>query len=123
MATYTPSNFAFIAGDELCGPQKIPCAFGYYAETDTELEILQSPTDGHSFFGLRTDGSGLPLTPAEKLLPSASPHLTRGSLILINGKSISGSPVVPSIDPFVLYVIITSEAGEDTTYDRIFHFP
>jgi len=35
---FTPKNFAFIAGDELCGPQKIPCAFGYYAEFATKVK-------------------------------------------------------------------------------------
>lgn len=115
---YTPKNFAMIAGDELCGPQGIPCAFGYYAEHATTANILNvTATTGNLFFGYRTVGTST-MTPAEKLLPTASQHLTRGSIILINGKSAAG--LSPPTDPFVLYVIITSEAGADTEYEQVY---
>ncbi len=124
MATYNPKNFAMIAGDEMAAANNIPVAFGYYAEVAPPagtLGILNlTATTGKGFFGLRrsTEFTGpLPLTPAEKLLPSASLLLPRGTIILIHGKS-DGTPTPV---PYVLYVAITSEAGDDTEYTQIYY--
>lgn len=121
MATYIPQNFAMIAGDEMSANNNIPVAFGYYAETEVPGDILTAPPNGVDFFGLRRSPAALaanPLTPAEKLLPSASLLLPRGTIILINGKD-NGAPANL---PWVLYVVITSDAGEDTAYNIVYGF-
>lgn len=128
MATYNPSNFAMIAGDEMSAQSNIPVAFGYYAETEVPQDIINGAgtgLPGGNFFGKRRSAAGIavqgPLTPADKLLPSASLLLPRGTIILINGKNhVSPTPAVPKA--YILYVIINSEAGFNTTYTSVYYW-
>lgn len=123
---YNPENFALLAGDEMSPDQNLPRLFGYYAETAAIEEILTSggspPTGGTLFFGLRTDGIGTPLTPDEKLLPSAAGQLTRGSMILIAGQHIDLEGQFGPINllPYILYVGVVSEVGKNTSYTRLY---
>ncbi len=119
MATYNPNNFAMIAGDEMSATNNIPVAFGYYAADVSPFDILNTGSTGTDYFGLRRSPAALaanPLTPAEKLLPSASLLLPRGTIILIAGDDNGATPALP----WVLYVVITSAAGEDTAYDQVY---
>ena len=94
MAIFTPEYLALTAGDELDVSQNMPRIFGYYAG-NTEMTGPNGmfpggpgPVPGQSysdFFGLRTDGSGAPLTADEKKLPSAADQFNRGSAIMVYG--------------------------------------
>ena len=118
---YTPSNFAMIAGDEMSASNNIPVAFGYYAEFAEVGDIMNlTASTGSLFFGLRRDGSGTPLTGTEKQQPSATLLLPRGTIILINGKATPPATPPPVTVPYILYVVVTSEAGADTTYESIY---
>jgi len=120
MATYNPKNFAMIAGDEMSATNNIPVAFGYYAADVSPFDILNGGGGlGTDYFGLRRSTAALaatPLTPAEKLLPSASLLLSRGTIILISGDDNGATPALP----WVLYVVITSATGEDTAYEQVY---
>ena len=124
MATYNPKNFAMIAGDEMSATNNIPVAFGYYTEdtppTGANGILNLNATTGSGYFGLRRAlpyTQVTPLTPAEKLLPSASLLLPRGTIILIHGKNNGAAPPLP----YVLYVVITSERGDNTTFEQIYY--
>ena len=41
-------------------------------------------------------------------------------LILINGKATPPATPPPVTVPYILYVVVTSEAGADTTYESIY---
>jgi len=124
MATYNPKNFAMIAGDEMSASNNIPVAFGYYAESTPPTGptgiLNTTATSGAGYFGLRRGTiyvQANPLTPAEKAPDSASLLLSRGTIVLIHGKSNGAVPPLP----YVLYVVITSDVGDDTTYEQIYY--
>ena len=128
MAIFTPEYFALTAGDELDVSQNIPRVFGYYAG-NTEMTGANamfpgaSPTPGQSysnFFGLRTDGSGAPLTEDEKKLPSAAPQFNRGSVIMVYGPSQILFPA--NYKKFIVYLYITSLPGKDTAYTVLWSY-
>jgi len=119
--TFNPKNFALTAGDELDVAQYMPRVFGYYADQDAMAQIFPGGTNpgdtNQNFFGLRTDGSGAPLTEAEKKLPSAAPQFNRGSAIMVYGKHQTypaGSADYDKI--FIVYLYVTSLPKKDTTY-------
>lgn len=123
---YNPENFALIAGDELSTGRKIPLVFGYYAATAAVEEIMTGALGavGSLFFGFRTNNSPI-LPPDEKLLPTATDQLVFGSMILINGAHIdlNGQFGPVNLDPYVLYVSVDSNPGEDTFYTKLYLSP
>jgi len=130
MATFKPEYFALTAGDELDVSQNIPRIFGYYAgniEMKGGLGSMfpgaSNPVPGQSytnFFGLRTDGSGAPLSNLESKLPSAAPLLTRGSVIMVYGPNQTFFP--PDKKKFIVYLYVTSLPNKDTAYTVLWSY-
>lgn len=128
MAIFTPEYFALTAGGELDVTQNIPRIFGYYAGNIEMTGPAASqtifpgaiPNAGQSytnFFGLRTDGSGVPLTDAQKKLPSAAPQLNRGSVIMVFGPTQSFVAADPGYQKYyIVYLYVTSLPFKDTAY-------
>lgn len=126
--SYNPKNFVLIAGEAQDPEAQIPRVFSYYAEDDYVLDILNGPPPvppvpaGSNFFGLRTNGSGSPLTQEEKLLPSAANQLCAGSGIMIYGPNQQG-PGNPGFGKYyILYLRMTSLWGNDTSYAQVFYY-
>jgi len=126
MATYNPKHFALTGGAELAGDEGIPKLFGYYAEVDTYDDIINSvgpPAPfGSDFFGLRTNGSGVPLTPAQTQLPSVTDQLSAGSMIMIYGDHQTNTGAPTDEKYYILYVAVTSQPGFDTAYSQIYYY-
>ncbi len=130
MAIFTPEYFALTAGDELDVSQNIPRVFGYYAGniemkggSGSMFPGVSDPVPGQSytgFFGLRTDGSGAPLTEDEKKLPSAAPQFNRGSVIMVYGPNQLLVP--PNQKKWIVYLYITSLPNKDTAYTVLWSY-
>ena len=128
MAIFTPEYFALTAGDELDVTSNLPRVFGYYAGNIAMNEIfpLGPPVVGYSsagFFGLRTDGSGPPLSEAQKKLPSAAPQLNRGSAIMVYGPHQTlpeGSPGFLKI--YIVYLAVTSAPNKVCAYEVVWSY-
>jgi len=127
MAIYNPKNFALTAGAELGAEQGIPKLFGYYAENDAYDTIMVIPSPGPipagtGFFGLRTNGTGAPLTPEDAALPSATDEFSAGSMILIYGPHQTNTGAPTDDKYYILYVAVTSQPGFDTEYSQVYLF-
>ena len=123
MAIFTPEYFALTAGDELDVSQNIPRVFGYYAGNIAMADMFPGglpPAPGYSavgFFGLRTDGSGPPLTDAQKKLPSAADQFNRGSAIMVYGPHQTFPAGSADFNKkYIVYLYITSLPKKDTAY-------
>lgn len=127
MAIYNPKHFALTGGAELAADQGIPKLFGYYAEVATYADIINSvgppAAFGVGFFGLRNNGSGIPLTPAESQLPTATDQLSPGTMIMIYGDHQTNTGAPTDDKYYILYVAVTSQPGFDTEYTQIYYYP
>ena len=128
MAVYNPNHFALTGGAELSGDEGIPKLFGYYAEYHTYADIINLPTvppnppSGEEFFGLRNNGTGPVIDPVKALLPTATDQLSPGSMILIHGNHQTDTGAPTDDKYYILYVLVTSEPGFDTTYSQIYYY-
>lgn len=117
---YTPEHFALTAGAELSGSKagevpSIPKVFGYYAETAAYQHIINVPgpsLTGVGFFGAQTND----LTALTPELPTAVRQFSPGSLIMIYGEHY----LIGNNQKYILYVVVTSSAGEESAYTRIY---